>query len=68
MMTLLIQNIILAIELPSLRIFPLLIARIGTIALFFAMALSLSVVYIQSIGSGIDAFSDLLDSFFSVLY
>jgi len=56
-MTLILQNIILAIELPSLRIPSL--ARIGTIALLYVAALSLSVVYIQSIGSNIGVFSDL---------
>ena len=57
-MTLFLQNIILAIELPSLRISPLLI-RIATIALLYAAALLVSVVYIQSIGSGIGIFSGL---------
>jgi hypothetical protein len=41
-------NNILPIVLPSLLISPLLIARIVTIVLFYATALSLSVVYIQS--------------------
>jgi hypothetical protein len=49
---------ILAIALPSLRISPLLI-RIATIRLLYAVALSLSVIYIQSIGSGIVIFSGL---------
>jgi len=50
---------ILAIVLPSLRISPLLIIRIATIVLLYATALSLNVVYIQSIGSGIGIFSGL---------
>jgi hypothetical protein len=49
----------LAIALPSLRISPLLLIRIATIALLYAAALYLSVVYIQSIGSGIGIFSGL---------
>jgi NADH-ubiquinone oxidoreductase chain 2 len=52
------QNII-AIALPSLRISPLLLIRIATIALLYAAALSFNVVYIQSIGSGIGIFSGL---------
>ena len=50
---------ILAIALPSLRISPLLLIRIATIALLYAAALSFNVVYIQSIGSGIGNFSGL---------
>jgi NADH-ubiquinone oxidoreductase chain 2 len=50
---------ILAIALPSLRISPLLLIRIATIALLYAAALSFNVVYIQSIGSGIGIFSGL---------
>jgi hypothetical protein len=50
---------ILAIELPSLRISPLLLIRIATIALLYAAAVILIVVYIQSIGSGIGIFSGL---------
>ena len=61
-------NNILAIVLPSLRMSPLLIARIVTIVLFYATVLSLSVVYIQSIGSGISIFGDLLNSFLSLQY
>ena len=61
-------NNILAIVLPSLRISPLLIARIVTIVLLYAAALSLSVVYIQSIGSGKGIFGDLLNSFLSLQY
>jgi len=49
----------LAIALPSLRISPLLLIRIATIALLYAAALYLSVVYIQSIGSGIGNSSGL---------
>jgi uncharacterized membrane protein YgdD (TMEM256/DUF423 family) len=49
---------ILANALPSLRTSPLLI-RIAAIALLYAAALYLSVVYIQSIGSGIVIFSGL---------
>ena len=50
---------ILAIALPSLRISPLLLIRIATIALLYAAALSFNVVYIQSIGSGIVIFIGL---------
>ena len=50
---------VLAIALPSLRISPLLLIRIATIALLYAAALSFNVVYIQSIGSGIGIFSGL---------
>ena len=50
---------ILAIALPSLRISPLLLIRIATIALLYAAALSFNVVYIQSIGSGIGINSGL---------
>jgi NADH-ubiquinone oxidoreductase chain 2 len=46
---------ILAIALPS----PLLLIRIATIALLYVAALLISVVYIQSIGSGIGIFSGL---------
>ena len=59
---------ILAIALPSLRISPLLLIRIATIALLYAAALSFNVVYIQSIGSGIGIFSGLFVDFFSVQY
>ena len=52
-------NNILATVLPSLRIPSLILARIGTIALLYVAALSLSVVYIQSIGSNIGVFSFL---------
>jgi hypothetical protein len=58
MKTLYIITHILAIALHSLRISPLLI-RIATIALLYAAALLISVVYIQSIGSGIGIFSGL---------
>jgi hypothetical protein len=46
------QNII-AIALPSLRISPLFIARITAMGLIYALTLLISVIYIQSIGSGI---------------
>ena len=46
---------ILAIALPS----PLLLIRIATIALLYVAALLISVVYIQSIGSGKGIFSGL---------
>ena len=59
---------VLAIALPSLRISPLLLIRIATIALLYAAALSFNVVYIQSIGSGIGIFSGLFVDFFSVQY
>jgi hypothetical protein len=58
-MRILFKNINLAIALTSLRISPLLLIRIATIALIYAAALYLSVVYIQSIGSGIVNFSGL---------
>ena len=64
MVTLFYNTNILAIALPSLRISPLLLIRIVTIVLLCAAALSLSVVYIQSIGSGPGVFSRLF-SFFS---
>jgi hypothetical protein len=51
-------NKYLAIALPSLRISPLLF-RIITIVLLYTAALFFSVVYIQSIGSGIGVFSEL---------
>ena len=50
---------ILAIVLPSLRIFSLLLIRIAPIVLFYTAALLISVVYIQSIGSGIYIFNGL---------
>jgi len=50
---------VLAIALPSLRISPLFLIRIATIALLYAAALAFNVVYIQSIGSGIGFFSGL---------
>jgi NADH-ubiquinone oxidoreductase chain 2 len=50
---------ILAIELPFLRISPLLLIRIATIALLYAVAILFFVIYIQSIGSGIGIFSGL---------
>jgi hypothetical protein len=56
---------ILAIALPSLRISPLFFTRIATIVLLYAAALYtvyLSVVYIQSIGSGIVVYSGLFIS------
>jgi hypothetical protein len=53
---------ILAIALPSLRIFSLLLIRIATIALLYVAALSFNVVYIQSIGSDIGIFSVLFTS------
>jgi hypothetical protein len=53
MLTSIFNNQILAIALPSLRISPLLLIRIATIALLYAAALSFNVVYIQSIGSPI---------------
>jgi len=51
---------ILAIELPSLRISPLLF-RIAAIVFVCAAALLLSVVYIQSIGSGTANYSGLFN-------
>ena len=51
--------IFLAIALPSLRISSQ--TRIVTIVLFYAAALSFNAVYIQSIGSGIEIFSELLE-------
>jgi len=54
---------ILAIALPSLRISPLLLIRIAAIVLLSAVALYLSVIYIQSIGSGIGIFSGLFHNF-----
>jgi NADH-ubiquinone oxidoreductase chain 2 len=59
MQTSILTNFVLAIVLPSLRISPLLLIRIATIALLYAAALSFNVVYIQSIGSGIGIFSGL---------
>jgi len=59
---------ILAIVLPSLRISPLLLIRIAAIVSLYAVALSLSVIYIQSIGSGIGIFSGLFNNFLSVHY
>ena len=56
---------ILAIALPSLRTSPLFFTRIATIVLLYAAALYtvyLSVVYIQSIGSGIGVYSGLFIS------
>jgi hypothetical protein len=49
---------ILAIALPSLRISPL--PRVIAIMLFYTAALLVNVVYIQSIGSGIETYSGLL--------
>ena len=49
---------ILAIALPSLRIFPL--TRVVATMLFCTAALLINVVYIQSIGSGIETYSGLL--------
>jgi len=58
---------VLAIALPSLRISPLL--RIAlTFVLIYTAALSFSVVYIQSIGSGMVIFSELFNNFLSVQY
>ena len=51
--------IFLAIALPSLRISSQ--TRIVTIVLFYAAALSFYAVYIKSIGSGIEIFSELLE-------
>jgi hypothetical protein len=59
---------ILAIVLPSLRISSLLLIRIATIALLYAAALYLSVVYIQSIGSIIGIYRGLFNNFLSVHY
>jgi len=53
-----INKILLAIALPSLRTSTLLF-RIAAIVILYAVALSLSVIYIQSIGSGIGIFSGL---------
>jgi len=50
---------ILANALHTLRIFSLLGVGIGTIATLYTVALSFYVIYIQSIGSGIGAFSGL---------
>jgi hypothetical protein len=50
---------ILAIALSFLRTSPLLLIRIANIALLYAAAVSLIVVYIQSIGSGKGIFSEL---------
>ncbi len=58
-------NNILAIALPFLRIFPPLVI---VITLFYAVALSFNVIYIQSIGSGIEGNSDLLLSISSNTY
>jgi len=55
---------ILAIALPSLRISPLLLIRIATIVLLYAVAISIFVIYIQSIGSGIGIFSGLFHATF----
>ena len=68
MQILLLINIILAIELPSLRTFPLFWVRIAAIVLVYAVALYLSVIYIQSIGSGIAVFSGLFHDFLSAQY
>ena len=61
-------SIVLAIVLPSLRISPFLnrtwLVTMAALVLFYAAALSFSVVYIQSIGSGIGFFSDTLTNFF----
>jgi len=55
------QNInILAIALPSLRILPLFLLLMVTIIILYAAALLVSVVYIQSIGSGIGSNSELV--------
>jgi len=59
---------ILAIALPSLRISPLLLIRIATIALLYTVAISIFVIYIQSIGSGIGIFSGLFHDFLSAQY
>ena len=59
MMILFKNNHILAIALPSLRISPLLIIRIAAIVLLYAVAVLFTVIYIQSIGSGIGIFSGL---------
>jgi hypothetical protein len=66
MLTLTLNKNILAIALPSLRISPLLLIGIPTIVLLYAAAfygIYLSVVYIQSIGSGIGVFSGLFHDF-----
>jgi hypothetical protein len=49
----------LASALLSLRISPLLLIRIATIVLLYAVAILIFVIYIQSIGSGIVIFSGL---------
>jgi hypothetical protein len=51
-------NKYLAIALPSFRISPLLLIRIATIALLYTVAISIFVIYIQSIGSGIVSLED----------
>jgi hypothetical protein len=49
-----------AIVLPSLRISPLL--RIAAIVLFYTVVISFIIIYIQSIGSGMEIFSELFIS------
>ena len=60
-------SLILAIVLPSLRISPLLnrtwLVAMAAIVLFHTATLSFSVVYIQSIGSGMGFFSELFTNF-----
>jgi hypothetical protein len=57
MVTLIFITLILAIMLPSLRISPL--TRIVSIVLSYAAVITSIIVYIQSIGFGIEIFSDL---------
>lgn len=59
MKTSIFQYNFLAIALPFLRIFPLFLIGIATIAIFYAAALSFNGVYVQSIGSSLDIFSEL---------
>ncbi len=51
---------ILSIALPSLRIFSLL--RVVTIMLFYTALILFIIVYIQSIGSGMDVYSELFNN------
>jgi uncharacterized RDD family membrane protein YckC len=68
MMILFKNNHFLALALPSLRISPLLIIRIVTIVLLYVVAVLFTVIYIQSIGSGIGIFSGLFLDLLSVQF
>jgi hypothetical protein len=59
---------ILAIELPSLRISPLLLIRVVTIVLLYVVAVLFTVIYIQSIGSDIGIFSGLFSDLLSLQF